>query len=93
MKTFIATAALAVVSIPAFAQQPAPTAAGDDRRSVSRPDIVARFEVRRCVRPPHWDAGVGESGEVVRVGNVVAIVVAHSAYLVCSLLGNKDRRR
>src|ERR1700752_3728662 len=49
----------------------------DHRSLVGRPDIVARFEVRGCVRPFHGDAGLAERGEVVRIWDVVPKIVAH----------------
>ena len=46
-------------------------------RGVGRPDVVARLQVRRGLRPAHRDAGLAEGRQIVAIGNVVAEIVAH----------------
>jgi hypothetical protein len=47
---------------------------------IGRPDIFAWFEVWGCVRPCHGDAGLTKRREVVAIGDVVAVIVAHTGF-------------
>ena len=65
MKMFIAAAALAVVSIPAFAQQPAPTSAGSARIYTEMPDgtTVTNFYKQNVYDPS--DNKIGDVDDVL----------------------------
>ena len=49
----------------------------EDRGTIGRPDVVARFQVRGCVRPLHRNANLTEGGKIIAVRNVIAELVAH----------------
>jgi sporulation protein YlmC with PRC-barrel domain len=89
MKMFIAAAALAVVSIPAFAQQPAPTSAGSARIYTEMPDgtTVTNF-YKQIVYDPS-DNKIGDVDDVLidKEGQVTAMIIAFGGFLG---MGEKD---
>jgi hypothetical protein len=52
----------------------------NDGGAISRPDVVARFEIGDRVRPFDRDARLGERREVVSVIDIISIVVAHVGF-------------
>src|SRR5258708_38625043 len=51
--------------------------AANDRGTIGRPDVLARFQVWGGVWPLHWNASLTEGREIVAVRDVIAEVVAH----------------
>src|SRR5690242_8957619 len=48
-----------------------------DGSTISRPDVIARFQVRGRSWPLHGNTGLTEGREIFAVGDVIAEVVAH----------------
>jgi hypothetical protein len=51
--------------------------AANDRGAIGWPDVLARFQVRGRVRPPHRNASLTEGCEIIAVGDVIAEVITH----------------
>ena len=50
----------------------------NDRRRIGRPDIIARFKVRRGAWQAHRNARLAERAQVIVIRDVVAEIVAHT---------------
>jgi sporulation protein YlmC with PRC-barrel domain len=89
MKTFIVATALAVVSLPAFAQQPAHTTAGPARIYAEMPTgtTVTNFYKQNVYDPS--DNKIGDVDDVLidTDGHVTAMIIAVGGFLG---MGEKD---
>ena len=89
MKTFIVAAALAAVSMPAFAQQPAPTTAGPAGIYTEMPagTTVTNFYKQNVYDPS--DNKIGDVDDVLidTDGHVTAMIIAVGGFLG---MGEKD---
>ena len=89
MKKLIAAAALIVVSIPIFAQQPAPTSAGAARIYTEMPDgtTVTNFYKQNVYDPS--DNKIGDVDDVLidTDGHITAMIIAVGGFLS---MGEKD---
>ena len=47
--------------------------AANDRGTIGRPDVLARFQVWGGIWPLHWNASLTEGREIVAVWDVVAV--------------------
>ena len=83
MKTFIVAAALAVVSVPAFPQQPAPTSAGPARIYTEMPagTTLTNFYKQNVCDPS--DNKIGDVDDVLidTDGHVTAMIIAVGGFL------------
>ena len=83
MKTFIAAAALAVLSMPALAQQPAPATAGPARIYTEMPagTTVTNFYKQNVYDPS--DNKIGDVDDVLidKEGKVTAMIIAVGGFL------------
>jgi len=89
MKTFIVAAALAVVSMPAFAQQPAPATAGPARIYTQMPagTTVANFYKQNVYDPSDNKIGGVDDVLIDADGHVTAMIIAVGGFLG---MGEKD---
>ena len=89
MKTFVAAAALAVITMPVFAQQPAPATAGPARIYTKMPagTTVTNFYKRNVYDPS--DNKIGDVDDVLidKEGNVTAMIIGVGGFLG---MGEKD---
>jgi hypothetical protein len=89
MKTFVAAAALVVLSMPALSQQPAPTAAGPARIYTEMPagTTVTNFYKQNVYDPS--DNKIGDVDDVLidKEGNVTAMIIGVGGFLG---MGEKD---
>jgi sporulation protein YlmC with PRC-barrel domain len=89
MKTFIAAAALGVLSMPALAQQPAPATAGPARIYTEMPagTTVTNFYKQNVYDPS--DNKIGDVDDVLidKEGKVTAMIIAVGGFLG---MGEKD---
>ena len=89
MKTFVAAGALAVLSMPALAQQPAPATAGPARIYTEMPagTTVTNFYKQNVYDPA--DNKIGDVDDVLidKEGNVTAMIIAVGGFLG---MGEKD---